>query len=74
LETRCGNEGIKKTFIATKGNEGIHNAAAKQMPGLASSFSLSEKWTRREGRVRRAQSDRYPDFGLNLASAFPGGL
>ena len=42
------------------------------MPGLASSFSLSEKWTRANAHVRRAQPDRYPDFrASNLAPAFP---
>ena len=63
----------KKPSSPQRRNEGIHNCRTKQMPGLASSFSLSEKWTRGETRgVGRAQSNRYPDFrASNLAPAFP---
>lgn len=64
----------KKTFIAAKGNEGIHNAAAKQMPGLASSFSLSEKWTPRKNEASDERNQTgILTSGLNLASAFPAG-
>jgi len=39
--------------------------------GLASSFSLTEKWSCRTGRTWRAQPDRYPDSRPGLAPAFP---
>jgi len=37
---------------------------------LASSFSWRRSWSRTPG-PRRAQPDRYPDLGLDLAPAFP---
>ena len=47
-------------------------AAAKQMPGLASSFSLSEKWTPRKNEASDERNQTgILTFGLNLAPAFP---
>jgi len=43
---------------------------AQQTRELASSFSLTEKWIR-TGESGRAQHNRYPDLGRDLAPAFP---
>ena len=44
------------------------------MPGLASSFSLSEKWTPRKGEASDERNQTgILTSGLNLASAFPAG-
>jgi hypothetical protein len=50
-------------------NEGIHESNRKQFDQLASSFSLRRSWSNCFD--RRAQSNRYPDFGLKPHSAFP---
>ena len=61
----------KKTFIPDKSeNEGIQEScfALAEQAGLI--LLLTEKLAP-FGEPRRAQPDRYPDFGRNLAPAFP---
>jgi len=60
----------KKTFILRQdGNEGIHEILQPAGPGLI--LLLDGEVGPAPAGPRRAQPNRYPDFGLYLAPAFP---
>ena len=70
LETSAKSESEKAFRLRQTGNEGIRRILPAQAGRAGLILLLSEKLPRNV-RGRRAQRDRYPDFGHDLAPAFP---
>jgi hypothetical protein len=63
-------ENKKPSIPAKRGMKASNESCRKPFDRLASSFSLTEKSVADE-RPRRAQPNRYPDFGLEPPSRLP---